>query len=323
MAKAGARDASTRTSLAVATLLRLADADLRDAAVLESGRDPGNAPALAGQAVTRLIDAVVTSERGWGVEPAGDLAAIPDENPLKRPLAALRRRLPLVPARQPLADGRVPPAPDRGLLRDGVVAARALLKDLAARFGTDLFGTGTAGTIAPIRPEPPPPPPKPPEPAPALPRRAAPPIVVAPARPPVAPPSAEPHVVAGRSTIAPRANPGSIASTAFWSLMDRWNVPDEAALDLVGHPGGLTKKGTRPRFKLTGEEVDLFQGLLEIDAGLVPLKLDPAAWLYDPIKGKPFAGETPLAFLTRMRLPGVRATIGFLLQSGLRLSLSA
>ncbi len=331
MAKADARDASTRTGLAVATLLRLADADLRDTAVLESGRDPGNAPALAGQAVTRLVDAVAASERGWPVGPAGDLAAIPDENPLKHPLAALRRQLPPVLPRQPLADGRAPPAADRVRLRDGVLSARALLKDLAVRFGTDLSGTEAAGTIAPIRPEPPPPPPKPPEPAPppaAAPvaptsHRAAPPIVIAPVRPPGAGPPDEPHVVAGRSTIMPRANPGSVASTAFWSLMDLWKMSDTAALDLIGHPGGLTKKGTRPRFKLTGEEVDLFQGLLEIDAGLVPLKLDPGAWLYRPIKATPFAGATPLAFLTRMRLPGVRATIGFLLQSGLKLSLSA
>ena len=151
MAKADAGNASTRTGLPVATQLRLADADLRDAAVLESGRDPGNAPALAGQAVTRLVDAVAASERGWAAGPAGDLAAIPDENPLKRPLAALRRQLPPVLPRQPLEDGRAPPAPDRVRLRDGALSARALLKDLAARFGTDLSGTEAAGSIAPIR----------------------------------------------------------------------------------------------------------------------------------------------------------------------------
>ena len=308
--------------------------------MLDAGRDPGNAPGLAGQAVTRLVDAVVTSEHGWRAGSAsGDLGAIPDENPLKRPLHALRRSLPSVPPRRPLADGKAPAAPDLSLLREGILAARALLKDLAARFGTDLSGTLPAGSVAPIRPEPPAPPraqpPIPPKrtamPAPEEPARVA--RRPAPARRTAAtgglaragapPPADEPREVEGRSTIVPRSRSGPIASTAFWSLMDRWRIPDEAALDLIGHPGGLTKQGTRPRFRLTGEAADLFQGLLEIDAALGLLKLDPGAWLNGPIKAKPFAGATPLAFLTGTRMPGARSTIRFVLQNGLRMSLSA
>ena len=127
--------------------------------------------------------------------------------------------------------------------------------------------------------------------------------------------------VEGRSPITSRAQAGSIASTAFWSLMDRWVIPDKEALDLLGYPGGLTKKGTRPRFKLTGEEVEMFRVLQEIDGALPPLKLDPATWFQQPNRDALFNGAAPLAFLTRMRLPGARSTIRFLLQHGLAMSM--
>ncbi len=121
----------------------------------------------------------------------------------------------------------------------------------------------------------------------------------------------------------PGARPGSISSTVFWSLMDRWEVADTDALRLVGHPGGLTKKGTRPRFKLGGDEIEVFLGLQEIDTALDALKLRPSSWLRQAIKEQPFGGMVPLLFLTRDALPGIRATLRFLLQSGLRMSVTA
>ena len=68
----------------MANLLRLADADLRDAAVLVSGRRPGNAFALAAQAVVRMVDAVVATENGWkGTSVGGNLGLVPDQNPAR------------------------------------------------------------------------------------------------------------------------------------------------------------------------------------------------------------------------------------------------
>ncbi len=99
----------------------------------------------------------------------------------------------------------------------------------------------------------------------------------------------------------PRARPGSVSSAVFWSLMDRWEVADTEALRLVGHPGGLTKKGTRPRFKLDGDEVEAFLGLQEIDTALDALKLHPPSWLRQAVKEQPFGGTAPLAFLVRVR----------------------
>jgi hypothetical protein len=41
------------------------------------------------------------------------------------------------------------------------------------------------------------------------------------------------------------------SSIVFWSLMDRWGIPDETALALIDRPGGLTRSGKRPRFRLS------------------------------------------------------------------------
>ena len=371
----------------MATLLRLADADLRDAALLEAGRDPGNAPVLAGQAVTRMVHAVVATEVGWPLGAGdGDLDGIPDLNPLKRQFASLQQRLPSTTPPMPLRDGQAPPAPDhekppRTLPRSPDAVGRSL----AERFQVDLRGNGPAGRVVPVRPEPspaprPPPMPKPPgrnipkfskptqdvtserlprpqkpsvpklregtiaapsairgvgpkpsrtfaatpfAPAPKADRVPAPVTVAKQPQQTEALHAAEPHVVGGPSAIQPRARPGGVSSTVFWSLMDRWEVSVTDALRLVGHAGGLTKKGTRPRFKLDGDEIEAFLGLQEIDTALEALKLRPTSWLRLPIKEQPFSGTDPLAFLAREALAGIRVTLRFLLQSGLRMSMTA
>ena len=327
----------------MANLLRIAEADLKDADLLSSGRNPGNAPALVHLAVDRLVQAVIATERGWPVGSGGrdDLDLVPDENPLKPMLVSATRSGSSSGPPTVQKDGSAPILPDRQKLREGILAARAVLKNLAARFEVDLFGGGIAGRAAPIRPEPSPMP----RPAPAatkatLPRapvaarirQAIPPeptkqqlpqpTTLPPVRPKRPPPS-EPYDIEGRTPIETKSALNSTASTSFWLLMDRWGIPDIAALELIGHPGGLTKKGTRPRFKLVGEEVDMLRGLQEIDAALMPLQLDPKDWLDQPLKAEPFGGATPLVYLTQTRLTGIRDTIRYILQNGLELSMSA
>jgi hypothetical protein len=276
-----AADPQTKLAVnrAVANLLRIAEADLKDAELLSSGRNPGNAPALLHLAVDRLVQAVIATERGWPVGSDGrdDLDLVPDENPLRPMLASATRSGSSSGPPAVQKDGSAPVLPDRQKLREGILAAKALLKNLAARFEVDLFGGGIAGRATPI----------PPEPAPT------------------------------------KSAPNSTASTSFWLLMDRWSIPDIPALELIGHLGGLTKKGTRPRFRLVGEEVDMLRGLQEIDAALVPLQLDPRDWLDQPLKAEPFGGATPMVYLTRTRLKGIRDTIRYILQIGLELSMSA
>ncbi|MCI0755758.1 hypothetical protein [Teichococcus vastitatis] len=40
------------------------------------------------------------------------------------------------------------------------------------------------------------------------------------------------------------AVPADLTSSAFWTLLDRWQVPDDPALELLGHGSGLTRKNT-------------------------------------------------------------------------------
>ena len=60
--------------------------------------------------------------------------------------------------------------------------------------------------------------------------------------------------------------------------MDDWNVPDEAGLRLIAGPS-VTRAGKRPRFRLTGEQVERFVLLREIDRHLIDLYGKAPAWL--------------------------------------------
>jgi hypothetical protein len=108
-----------------------------------------------------------------------------------------------------------------------------------------------------------------------------------------------------------------VASTVFWSLMDHWKVPDLAALELIGHLSGLTKQGTRPRFRVKGEEAKLFSLLQEIDTWLKTLGAAPDDWLRKPIAEKPFGGATPLEHIARHHREGAQAVIRRIMQISL------
>jgi hypothetical protein len=115
----------------------------------------------------------------------------------------------------------------------------------------------------------------------------------------------------------PRHRVPEVASTVFWSLMDHWKVPDLAALELIGHVGGLTKQGTRPRFRVKGEEAKLFSLLQEIDASLKSLGVAPDDWLRKPIAEKPFSGATPLEQIARHHREGAQAVIRRIMKASL------
>jgi hypothetical protein len=99
--------------------------------------------------------------------------------------------------------------------------------------------------------------------------------------------------------------------------MDQWKVPDLAALELIGHPGGLTKQRTRPRFRVKGEEAKLFSLLLEIDDSLKPFGVAPDDWLRKPIAEEPFRGATPLEHIARHHQDGAQAVIRRIMQVSL------
>jgi hypothetical protein len=60
-----------------------------------------------------------------------------------------------------------------------------------------------------------------------------------------------------------------LSSETFWALMDRWHVPTDRALALIGHDGTprQSEKADRP-FSLSNEQAQVLSCLLEIDLTL-------------------------------------------------------
>lgn len=328
---------SITARLAIANLLRLADADLRDARVVMRGGSLRNAGMLLQSAVTRLTAACSIPEQGWsGEESRADTASLAPDNSMKARLQALE----VAANRQPglLPGGTLPEAPDNAALRDGIERAGDVLYALTEHFDVALDSDEPAGDASALRRAPAAEPPRPvDQPAPkAAPKTAPRPqpdgsnpsarvIPVPPRRPSdatksrpakVKPTAPAPPVASGK--LAPSKR---VASTVFWGLMERWGVADLDALVLLGHPGGLTQKGTRPRFKLSDAENDRMAQLQDIDAALQSLGLKAQAWLMAPIKEAPFAGASPMAFMLRGQAAGVHDLRQYLLNQGLRLSL--
>ncbi len=333
---------SAALSRAVANLLRLASSALKDADILASRRSPGNAPLLIHISVRRMIEAIMATEQGWPVDPlAIEVSKIPDENPTKLPLARISK-LALRP--NPVAllpDGSLPKTFDDEAFRSDAVAVRKILMDLARRFDVDLLGDRPTKQARAIRPGPKATPPvvneKPREIAKSLKREVQkqPKPVQSKSSPnhsrgpiPVSDTRARPSAAASReekrrSRIFVSPSRPSVTSATFWRLMDRWDDPDLFALDLIGHRGGLSKKGTPPRFKLIVEEVERVKLLFEIDQAISSLRLDPKNWMNKTIKGAPFEGAKPIYYLTKYGLEGVIATSRYLLKNGLQLSMSS
>jgi hypothetical protein len=64
------------------------------------------------------------------------------------------------------------------------------------------------------------------------------------------------------------------SSVTFWLLMQRWHVPDDQALKLIGFEGK-----PRRRFKLTPEQAHTLSVLQTIDSALELAEVD-RAWLH-------------------------------------------
>jgi len=70
-----------------------------------------------------------------------------------------------------------------------------------------------------------------------------------------------------------------MTTKTFWPLVDRWDIPDEKVLQLLGHDGGLTRTGGRPRFTLDAEEIRRLDDLREIGTALEVMFGDAGPWL--------------------------------------------
>jgi hypothetical protein len=59
-----------------------------------------------------------------------------------------------------------------------------------------------------------------------------------------------------------------MSSAAFWRLVDRLQLPDAEALELIAYAGKIGPSGKRPRFRLTTRQTRLASYLPEIEAAL-------------------------------------------------------
>ncbi len=293
----------------MAGLLRRAEQDRRDGAGL---LDPGSARVLFGLAACRVIQAVQVSEGGMAaLRQAPDAADVPAENPLRAGLLAVQALVEAAPD-APGADGRF--AERAAVSPADAAALRRVIEQALAGFEVTFKGDAPAGRALPLRPGPEP------KPGPTagaeLGAKAA---ATMDGAAFAARPSAFQAPGTGGLMIAPAAS-GPVGAAPFWSLMDRWGVGDLEALQLIGHAGGLTKKGTRPRFRLAGAEAGRFRLLQQIDAALSSAALAPGEWLRVPAKAGPLRGRAPLQHMAESGEAGAREVHRMLLQEVLRRS---
>ncbi|MFL5286629.1 MAG: hypothetical protein ACJ8AW_38060 [Rhodopila sp.] len=364
--------AGTERRQAVASLLRIASADLHDARLVLQNGQGRNAAAVGARALASLVLAVAASEQGWPAEDA-EARDIPRENPLQPELLAIDVLLDDAADQRVLPNGRPEPSAGMNSIVDALDRLDDALETVVNAFGVDLAGQGPATRAEPIRPPEPedeaavteaePHYDEPSQPASVVsakpPRRrgrswrperddmgadeALPekPVIVgtassdkgrkvgrkatqagdqAPkgrkARPGRA--SAGAEVARSGPVLGPTTRSQDYTSTAFWALMDHWKLSDTEALELIGHAGGLTRKGTRPRFTVAGTEAEIFGHLREIEAALAPLTKDPGAWMRQPIKDAPFKGAAPLSYITQNGVKGSRAVEQAILMTALR-----
>ncbi len=120
---------------------------------------------------------------------------------------------------------------------------------------------------------------------------------------------------------APRA--ASLTSKTFWSLMDRWGVGEQTALDLIDESRVIDTSARRPRFRLTADQTRRLEYLLDIDANLSE-SWGPSGggkWLARRNPAPVFSGVSPLEHMIRRGLPGIGEVLRFLHHWGLKQSL--
>jgi hypothetical protein len=107
----------------------------------------------------------------------------------------------------------------------------------------------------------------------------------------------------------------NLTTKAFWPLIDKWQIADEKALTLLSHGGGLTSTGKRLRLTLTVDEAERVSYLKQIDLVLATL-FGGTEWLSKPVREQPFTGLSPLDFMIRNQLSGIKNVLRHLNRFG-------
>ena len=100
-------------------------------------------------------------------------------------------------------------------------------------------------------------------------------------------------------------------SRTFWDAVDRLQIPDAAALDLIGYPGKIGTSAKRPRFRLMTRQARLAAYLPEIEAALEAAGQAPA-WLRRRNRAAPFSGRAPVDLMAEKDGEGAAEVLLFL-----------
>jgi hypothetical protein len=126
------------------------------------------------------------------------------------------------------------------------------------------------------------------------------------------------HALAAEAPVRPLGR--VLSSRQFWDLMQRWQVPDATALELIEFPGKLGKEGRRPRFRFTTRQQRITSYLPEIDAALAAAGRDHA-WLQRKIGARPFGRRSPIEHMVAHGMDGMADVLRILTQEAMRLAL--
>jgi hypothetical protein len=113
---------------------------------------------------------------------------------------------------------------------------------------------------------------------------------------------------------------GTMSSAAFWRLVDRLQLPDAEALELIAYAGKIGPSGKRPRFRLSTRQTHLAFYLPEIEAALQAIGEAPG-WLVRPNRSAPFRGRSPVKLMAERDGEGMGDVLQFLNRAVLRRSL--
>ncbi len=80
--------------------------------------------------------------------------------------------------------------------------------------------------------------------------------------------------------------------------MDRWRVPTDRALHLIGHNGGQRGRDGKPNFRMSEKQAKVLSCLLEIDLTLAVGGMSPHR-LHRPIRSRRMGKVSPLEAMGR------------------------
>jgi hypothetical protein len=109
-------------------------------------------------------------------------------------------------------------------------------------------------------------------------------------------------------------------SRAFWQAVDRLQVRDGDALELISCPGKIELSRKRSRFPPTTHQTRLAGYLPEIEAALENAGLTPA-WLLRGNRAAPFSGRSPIKLMAERDGEGAAEVLQYLRHAVLRRSL--